>query len=240
DVGGRRGGGVEGVVGGVGPADRDPAHGDRLAAGDVLVGESGRGVRVGEDVAADPVVAQRDCGRRAAVVDLVDAVGRHRQGARGDVGGGRGGGVGQGVVGGVRTADRYAAHADGVAVGDVLVGKGGSGVAVGEDVTRDPVVGEGHRGRGGAVVDLVHPGSRDGERPRGDVGAGQCGGVEGVVAGVGPADGDPGDRDCLADADVLVIEGGSGEAAGEDVTRDPVVGERHRGRGSAVVDPIQP
>src|SRR6059058_4953695 len=220
DVGGSSRGGVEGVVASVGAADRDAAHSDRFAVGDVLVGKCGSGVAVGDDVTCDPVVAQRDCGRRAAVVDLVDAVGRHRQGARGDVGGGRGGGVGQGVVGGVCTADRYAAHADGVAVGDVLVGKGGSGVAVGEDVTRDPVVGEGHRGRGGAVVDLVHPGSRDGERPRGDVGAGQCGGVEGVVAGVGPADGDPGDRDCLADADVLVIEGGSGEAAGEDVTRD--------------------
>src|SRR5262249_51803708 len=99
DVGRGRGRGAgQGVVGGVGPRDRDAADGHRLVRADVLVREGGRRVVDGEHVAADPVVGEIDRGSSGAVIDLVLGGRRDRQGAGGDVGGGRGRGGGQGVV----------------------------------------------------------------------------------------------------------------------------------------------
>src|SRR5207253_11511056 len=127
--------------------------------------------------------------------DLVDAEGRDGQRAGGDVGGRRGSGV-EGVVGGVGAADRDAADGDCLGRADVLVGEARQGVAAAEDVTYDPVVAQGGRGGGRAVVDLVHPGGSDVQRPGGDVGGRRGGGVEGVVRGVGAGDRDAayGDR----------------------------------------------
>src|SRR5439155_8963852 len=111
-----------------------------------------------------------------------------------------------------------AAHRDGLGRADVLVGEGGTGVARAEDVTRDSVVAQGDRRGGRAVVGLVDAVRRDGEPSRTDVGAGRGGGVEGVVAGIGPADGEAGDRARLAGADILVVEGGTGVHVGEHIS----------------------
>src|SRR5207244_10683085 len=130
DVGARRCAGVEGVVGGVGPADGDAADADSLGRADVLVGEARQGVAAAEDVTCDPVVAQGDRGGGRAVVDLVHPGGSDVQRPGGDVGGRRGGGV-EGVVGGVGAADRDAAYGDRLGGADVLVGECGRGVDVG-------------------------------------------------------------------------------------------------------------
>src|SRR5205823_413669 len=116
----------------------------------------------------------------------------------------------------------------------------GRGVAVGGSADLDPVVRQGHGGGGGAVVDLVHPGCRDREGPLRDVRRGRGRGVEGVVARIGAGDRDPGDRDGLAVAHVLVPEAGRGVAVGEHVTGHPVVRQGHGGGGRAVVDLVHP
>src|SRR5256885_2232817 len=85
-----------------------------------------------------------------------------RGGAGGDVGGGAGGGVG-GVVGRVGARDRDAADRHRLAAAHVLVAEQSAGVAVGHVVAADLVVRQGHRGRGGAVVDLVDAGGADGQ-----------------------------------------------------------------------------
>src|SRR5204862_55133 len=120
----------------------------------VLVGEAGAGVAVAEGIAGYAVVGQGDGGAGAAVVDLVDAAGGDGQGPLGDVGGGAGGGV-DGVVAGVAARDADAADRHGLAGAHVLVVERRAGVAVGEHVAADPVIGEGDGGRGGAVVDLA-------------------------------------------------------------------------------------
>ena len=217
DVGAGRGGGIEDVVRGVGPADGDAGDRDRLACADVLVIEGGTGVARAEDVTGDAVIADCHRGRGGAVVDLADALRRHGERPGGDVGGGRGGGV-EGVVPGVGPADGDAGDRDRLGGADVLVGEARRGVARAEDVTRDAVVAERDRRGGRAVVGLVDAVRRDGEPSRIDVGAGRCGGVEGVVAGIGPADGDAGDRDRLAGADILVVEGGTGVHVGEHIS----------------------
>src|SRR5207245_4810412 len=99
--GGRAGRRVERVVGGVGTRDADPRHADRLGRADGLGGEGRARVGVGEDVTRDPVVGQGDRGRGRAVVDLVDAGGRHGQSPGGDVGGRREGARARVVVAGL-------------------------------------------------------------------------------------------------------------------------------------------
>ena len=87
-----------------------------------------RAVGIGEDVAGDAVVGERDGRGGGAVVDLVDAGGADGQRPRRDVGGGRRRGVGQGVVAGVGAVIVIAADRDRLAGADVLVGEGGRGV----------------------------------------------------------------------------------------------------------------
>src|SRR5207237_243767 len=159
-----------------------------------------------------------------------------RESASGDVGGGAGGGV-EGVVTGVGSGDGDAADRHTLAVGDVLVAEAGAGVAVGEQVTGDAVVGQVDRRVGVAVVDLGGgAGGADRESASGDVGRGAGGGVERVVAGVSSGDGDAADRHTLAVGDVLVAEAGAGVAVGEQVTADAVVGQVDRRVGVAVVN----
>src|SRR5205823_14866627 len=88
------------------------------------------------------------------------------------------------LVAGVGAGDRDPGDRDGLAVAHVLVREAGRGVGVGEHVTGDPVVRQGHGRRGRAVVDLVHPGGRDREGTLRDVRRGRGRGVAGVVAGV--------------------------------------------------------
>src|SRR5207245_3644988 len=97
---------------------------------------------------------------------------------------------------------------------------------VGQQVTTDTVVRESQCGGGGAVVDFVNAVSSDCQRSSGDVGCGAGGGVlEGVIFGVGPSDGDTGDRDSLATADVLIGEGGCGVTDGGDADHGTAVRE---------------
>src|SRR5262249_5027907 len=98
DVGrGRRRGAREGVVAGVGAAQRDAAHAHRLARAGILVGKGGRTADA-EGIAGHTVVAIADGGGRRAVVDLALATGRDVQRAGRDVRGRGGGRRGQGVV----------------------------------------------------------------------------------------------------------------------------------------------
>src|SRR5207237_225673 len=91
---------------------------------------------------------------------------------------------------------------------DVLIGKDGA-VTDGQHITAHPVIGEGHRRAGVAVVDLVLTGGRHVQQPRGDIGGrAGGGGGEGVVAGVRTRHSDAGDGDRLARADALVGEAG--------------------------------
>ena len=100
----------------------------------------------------------------------------------------------------------------------------GRGVAIGEHVARDPVVGQDHGGGRSAIVDLVDPGRGDRERSGRDVGRRARRGVERVVAGVGPADRDARYAHRLAGPDVLVGERRAGIAIGDGVAGDLVVG----------------
>src|SRR4029079_4577612 len=114
----------------------------------------------------------------------------HGDRVRGDVGGGGGGGVRR-VVGGVGAADGDPRHRHRLRAAHVLVCEGRGRIGAGDVVARHPVIGQGHGGDGGAVVDLVVAGGADGQGPGGDVRGGGRGGVGRVVGGVGPADGDP-------------------------------------------------
>src|ERR1051326_8148145 len=71
DVGGRGGGRIRRVIPGVRAAGGEAADGDGLAIAHVLVGKGGGGERVGEVIAADPVVRKRHGSRRVAVINLV-------------------------------------------------------------------------------------------------------------------------------------------------------------------------
>src|SRR5262249_61280554 len=133
-------------------------------------------------LARHAVIGQGHTGGGGAIVDLVDPGGADRQGPRRDVGRGAGRGV-EAVVARVRPAEADAADADRLATAHVLVGEAGAAVAVTEDITTDPVVGERDGGAGGAVVDLVDPGGADRQGPRRDVGRGAGRGVRGGVHG---------------------------------------------------------
>src|SRR5262249_39738462 len=200
----------------VGAADADAADRHRLAGPRVLVGEGGRGVGLAEVVARDAVVREADRGAGAAVVDLADARGADGQRPRGDVGAGAGAGARQRVVARVGAADADAADADPLAGPRVLVREGGAAVGVAEVVARHAVVRQAHAGVHGAVVDLALAGGADGQRPRGDVGAGAgAGALQRVVARVGAADADAADPHRLAGPRVLVREGGAAVGVAE-------------------------
>src|SRR5205085_6202709 len=83
-------------------------------------------------------------------------------------------------------------------------------------------------------VVLVEDRVRDREVTGGEVCGGRGCGVEGVVAGIGTRDRDPGDAHGLAGPHVLVAERGRGVAVGEGVTGHPVVRQGHGGGGVAV------
>ena len=119
---------------------------------------------------------------------------------------------------------------------DVLVGEAGARVAVGEDVTGDPVVGQLDRRDGRAVVDLVHPGRGDVERPGGDVGRGRRGGVEGVVGGVGPESEMPGRSPAWPVPTFLLAKLALVLLSVKTSPADAVVGQVDRSDGRAVVD----
>src|SRR5207253_9263161 len=87
-----------------------------------------------------------------------------------DVSCGRGRGVGEIVVAGVGAADADAAHRYRFAGAHGSVGERRRRVAVGQGVAGDLVIGQGDRGRGGAVLYLVDAGGRDRQAPGGDVG----------------------------------------------------------------------
>src|SRR5207245_2220509 len=162
---------------------------------------------VGQQVTTDTVVRESQCGGGGAVVDFVNAVSSDCQRSSGDVGCGAGGGVLEGIVIGIGTRDGDTGDRDGFVGAEVFIGEAGCGVAVGHQVTRDAIVRESDSGGGGAVVDLVETVSTNCERTHGDVGSGAGGGVlEGVVVGVCTSNGDAGDCDSLATADVLVGE----------------------------------
>src|SRR6185295_20349350 len=97
---------------------------------------------------------QVDGGVGVAVVNLVHAAGADGESTSRDVSRGAGGGV-EGVIAGVGAGDGDAADGHILAVGDVLVAEAGAGVAVGEHVAGDAVVGQVDGGVGVAVVNLV-------------------------------------------------------------------------------------
>src|SRR5207244_475870 len=145
-------------------------------------------------------------GGGGAVIDLVVGAdhGRHR--GRGDISGRVGRGVG-GVIDRVSAADRNAADADALGCANVWVGETGGGVGGRETVAGHAIVGEGDRGAGGAIIDLVYPGSCYAQRAGSDVGGGAGGGIGSVVARVNATDADAADTDAFGGAGILAGEG---------------------------------
>src|SRR5207237_1100360 len=119
-------------------------------------------------VAGQGVGGQGDGRHRAAVVDLVDAVGADRQVLLGDVRRRAGGGVELVVVAGVGARDGDARDADGLAGAHVLVGEGGA-VAGADGVAGQGVGGQGDGRHRAAVVDLVDAVGADRQVLLGDV-----------------------------------------------------------------------
>src|SRR4029453_16497736 len=151
-----------------------------------------------------------------------------------DIGGGAGGAV-KGVIGCVGSRQIDAADADGLVSADGFVGKTGAGVAGGEAVATDSIIGQGDGGGGGAVIDFVDARGADAQGAGGDVGGGAGGGVGGVVGRIGAADRDAADADSLGRADVLVGETGAGVAGGETVATEAVVRKGDGGSGEAII-----
>src|SRR5204863_4541946 len=90
------------------------------------------------------------------------------------------------IVGRIGAADGDAAHADGLSCADILIGETGAGISIGQAVTGHPIIREGDRGAGAAIVGLVVAGGTDGQRAHGDIGrGGGAGGSQLIVAGVG-------------------------------------------------------
>ncbi len=198
-------------------------------------GFAGAGVLVGKQTTAAAV--QADCvaaqcryrsratqgGSTGRVIHFVrrgDTIEREVQFA--DVGGGRCGGV-VGIVAGIRASQRDAADAHGLADGCVLVRKSGCAVADCQHVTCYAVVSQGCGCTQQTVIHFVHACCADGQCTGDDVGRGRCGSVEGVVASIRASQRDAADVNGLAGADVLVEEGSTAVAGGEDVANDAVV-----------------
>src|SRR5262249_22711531 len=183
------------------------------------------------------VVSQSDGGAGGAVIGLVDAGGRDAQGARRDIGGGARSRV-KGVIGRVGSRHADAADADGLVGGDRFGGKAGTGVAGGETVTGEPVVGKSDGGAGGAVIDLVGAGGGDGQGAGGDVRHRAGRGIGRVVGGIGAGDRDTADSYRLGGAEVLIGESGGGVGGREAVAGQAVIREGYRGASGAVVSLI--
>src|SRR5262249_7332579 len=157
DVRGVRGAGrSQGVVAGL-RAGQAQAGGDHLfAVADVLVGEERRAASQGHVIARNRIAQRtvRDGSRGIAVVDLVchgDAAGDD---ADADVGSRRRTGRGQRIIGSIRPGGADSGDGDLLVRTHVRVSEIGADVAVGEVVTRYPVVGQGHRRVRCAVVSL--------------------------------------------------------------------------------------
>src|SRR5439155_4330472 len=87
---------------------------------------------------------------------------------------------------------------------------------------------------GRAVIDLVHAGGADRQRPRGDVRRRAGGGVGRVVGRIGATEGDAADTHGLGSADVFVGETGGRVARAQGVAAQAIVREG-RCRGSVAV-----
>src|SRR5439155_731912 len=153
----------------------------------------------------------------------------------GDIGAGAGGGIGCGVVGRIGAAQGDATHQDALGGANVRVGETGAGVAGGEAVAGRSIIGEGDRGAGGAVIDLVDPGGRYAQRAGSDVGSGAGGVVKGVVARVNAADGDAADTDTPRGAGILAGEGGAGVAGSQSIAGHAIVRQSDGGAGGPVI-----
>src|SRR5262249_55895 len=126
----------------------------------------------------------------------------------GDVGGSIGRGI-ERVIAGIGATQGDAADRDGLGRANVLVGKTGAGVAGGQAVTAQPVVGKSDRGAGGAVVDLVGAGGGYVQRASSDVGGGAGSRIGRIVGRIGAGNRDACDADALGGADVLVRKAGA-------------------------------
>src|ERR1051326_3436573 len=155
----RGGGGCRGrgelVIARVRAAEGQARGGNRLARARRFGGECRRAAGGGDGVAADGS-AERTSGdgrRGGAVISLIVRGDEGRHGRPGDVRR-RARGVVEGVVAGIDAAQRDAADAHRFAGAGVFVRKARAGIGRTERVAGDAVVREGHRGGGGAVIDL--------------------------------------------------------------------------------------
>ena len=114
-------------------------------------------------------------------------------------------------------ARRAAAQADRVAAQDSAEGAGGDG-----------------RGRG-AVVNFVVRRYAARNRRRRDIRRRAGGGVDGVIGRIDAADGDAAHAHGLGRAHILVGEARAAVAPAQDVARYPIIGQRHRRAGRAIV-----
>src|SRR5262249_30324195 len=144
-----------------------------------------------------------------AVIDLVVGADQGGHRGHGDVSGRAGRGV-DGVIGRVSAADRNAADAHRFGRAYVRVGEAGAGVAGGETVAGHPIICERDVGAGGAVINLIHPSSRNAQGASRNVGGGAGGRVGGVVGRISAAESDAADGDGFSRADILVSETGGG------------------------------
>src|SRR5579871_3148854 len=239
DVGGGAGRGVEtGVAGGVGTRDGDSAHRNRDAVASVLRRKRGRRVAHRDVVAGRAIVGEGNGGRSAAIVNLIDAAGRDREGLAGDARRGCRGAVRR-VVRGVGAGDGNSAHRYDLANSHRAVRETRGGVAVGEDVTGNAIVGKRHRRGRTAIEHLIDAACGDGQGFRGDVGGGGRRGVETDVAGrVRTRDGDAAHRNRHAVANALRRKRRAGIADCDVVADRAIVGERNGGRSAAIVNLI--
>src|SRR5439155_16356466 len=126
------------------------------------------------------------------------------------------------VVGRIGAADGDAADVHALGCARVLVGKTGVAVAGAQAVADHAIIREGHRCVGVAVIDFVHAGGADDQRPRGDVRRGAGCGVGGVVGRIGAGHRDAADAHVLGRADVLIGKTGAAVAGAQTVAIHPI------------------
>ena len=198
--------------------------GNGFAGGDVLVGE-GSATAYAYGVACEDADKglTGDCCRCGGVINL--ALGNSAgsgQGCRSDVRRRGGGGV-EGVVAGVDPCESDAVYADRLPCADVLVVECGATVCERQCIAAKAVVAEAYSGRGRGVINFVLSCGGNGQRSSADVSRGGCGGVgQRVVARIGATQCDAADANGLTGSHVLVVEGASGGADGEAVSRNHV------------------
>src|SRR5439155_23064577 len=159
---------VGGVVGRVGAADGDAADADVFGRADVLVREARAGAAGAQCVARHAIVREGHDGGCSPVINLVRASGADHQRPGGDVGRRAGRGVDR-VVGRVGAGHRDAADAHALGGARVFVGETGAAVAGAQTVASDAIIRKSHRPVGSAVINFVHAGGADHQRPRGDI-----------------------------------------------------------------------